>query len=229
MSDLQAGYTFTDGVANDFNAANINNALAGATILPAFVTGKPVVTPVATDKFILYQTSGVRLAQCPVSAILALAGTVRSVRLTAPSDLLDVTGSPVVGTGTLALSKVSAAAKQVYATPTNTAGLPQFRNLTPQDTFISGGQNLASAPTVSADWSMHGFFSLVAAHNILLQFINKTVSQSVILVIDNSAGFTITWGDSIVWPGAAPVPSTGLSRWRFTNGLVNVIGEVLKN
>lgn len=59
-------------------------------------------------------------------------GTVTSVGMTVPSGFT-VTGSPVTGSGTLAVSLNSQAANKVLASPSGAAGIPSFRALDASD------------------------------------------------------------------------------------------------
>jgi len=84
---------------------------------------------------------------------LALGGTVTSVGLTAPADLFTVGSSPVVGAGTLTLTKVVQAPNLVYAGPTSGGNAaPTFRALVNAD--IAGlnatSATLAASATVLA-------------------------------------------------------------------------------
>ena len=61
-------------------------------------------------------------------------GTVTSVAVTAPSDILSVTGSPVTGAGTIALGKQNQNANLVLAGPTTgSPAVPTFRSLVAAD------------------------------------------------------------------------------------------------
>lgn len=61
-------------------------------------------------------------------------GTVTSVAATVPTDILSVSGSPVTGSGTLAISKVNQNANLVFAGPTTGgAAAPAFRSLVAAD------------------------------------------------------------------------------------------------
>jgi len=62
------------------------------------------------------------------STTLNAAGSVSSVALTAPS-FLSVAGSPVTGSGTLALSLASQSGSTVFAAPNAASGTPSFRSL----------------------------------------------------------------------------------------------------
>jgi hypothetical protein len=74
-------------------------------------------------------------------------GTVTSVGLTAPSSILSVSGSPVIGAGVLSLSLVVQNANTVFAGPTTGAeAAPTFRSLVTADLPFSIG-NLTDAGT----------------------------------------------------------------------------------
>lgn len=79
-------------------------------------------------------------------------GTVTSVAVTAPNDLLGVTGSPITTSGTIALAKVAVAANKVYKGP-NSGGdaNPTFASLVNGDLPIvdnaHGGTNANLTPT----------------------------------------------------------------------------------
>jgi len=67
-------------------------------------------------------------------ATITTGGTVTSVALAAPSDILGVTGSPVTGSGTLTLVKQNQSANRVFAGPTTgSAAAPTFRILVEND------------------------------------------------------------------------------------------------
>lgn len=78
-------------------------------------------------------------------------GTVTSVALSAPSDLLLVAGSPVTSSGTLALSKpTSTPANLVYASPNGTAGAGAFRALLEADIPSLSGAKIGSGTVAAA-------------------------------------------------------------------------------
>ena len=96
-------------------------------------------------------------------------GTVTSVGLAAPSDLLNVSGSPVTSSGTLTLAKpTDTAANRVYASPDGTAGAAAFRALASGDlpvvpiskggtgqTTAAAGFNALSPLTTQGDLLTH--------------------------------------------------------------------------
>jgi len=60
-------------------------------------------------------------------------GTVTSVALSAPTSVFNVGGSPVTTSGTLSLTFKSQTANQVFASPTGSNGVPDFRALVAAD------------------------------------------------------------------------------------------------
>lgn len=64
--------------------------------------------------------------------VVLATGTVSSVALTMPAEF-SVSGSPVTGAGTLAVSKANQNANQVYAGPTSGGAAPTFRSLVSAD------------------------------------------------------------------------------------------------
>lgn len=82
-------------------------------------------------------------------------GTVTSVGLSAPSSILSVSGSPVTGSGTLALTLATQAANRVWAGPTTGADAdPAFRSLVAGDIpDLSGTYATTAALASKADAS----------------------------------------------------------------------------
>jgi hypothetical protein len=109
-------------------------------------------TSAATVTFETAQTGS-----CVVAASLALggggggSGTVTSVAITAPVEVT-VSGSPITGAGTLALSWTSQSAGMVLASPPGTTGIPAARQLeTPHlaaTAKTGSGTRLATAASV---------------------------------------------------------------------------------
>ena len=85
-------------------------------------------------------------------------GTVTSVGMTVPSGFT-VTGSPVTGSGTLAVSLDSQAKNKVLASPSGAAGIPSFRVLDASDIpnldaskITSGTLNASRIPDLSSKY-----------------------------------------------------------------------------
>ena len=114
--------TFT--ISGDFNTALWNaNKLRGIDI--------QATTP--TNGQVLQYNGSVWLP-----ATVGSAGTVTSVGLSMPSDLYNVSGSPVTTSGTLATTVKNQLAKTFWAAPTATSGAPGFRQIVYNDFPLSG-------------------------------------------------------------------------------------------
>lgn len=86
------------------------------------------ITTVSGRYFYIQRTSGgVAFVNVPGGG-----GTVTSVGMTVPTGF-SVTGSPVTGSGTLAVSLDSQAKNKVLASPSGAAGIPSFRELDASD------------------------------------------------------------------------------------------------
>lgn len=77
-------------------------------------------------------------------------GTVTSVALTAPASILNVTGSPITSSGTLALSLVTQAANTVFAGPTSGgSAAPAFRLLVSADIPNNAANTTGTASNIT--------------------------------------------------------------------------------
>ncbi|HXN71570.1 MAG TPA: hypothetical protein VN861_03340 [Candidatus Acidoferrales bacterium] len=118
--------------------------------------------PATSDSFgnySLWVSPGAYLVQVvPINGFLysylvqAVAGTVTSVGLSMPSTVFSVSGSPVTGSGILAVTFLPQSAGLVFASPTNAFGLPTFRNSAPGD-FGSQSANTVLGNCTSASAS----------------------------------------------------------------------------
>jgi hypothetical protein len=78
------------------------------------------------------------------------AGTVTSVALSVPAEF-SVSGSPVTGSGTLAVSKVSQSQNKVFASPDGSSGVATFRAV------VEGDLSLSDVTTDNVSSTKHGF------------------------------------------------------------------------
>lgn len=107
--------------------------------LSSFGQVKPKqITPGSKDGMVIVTRSGINtidsLKWAEISGKPNLTtGTVTSVALSAPSSVFNVGGSPVTTSGTLSLTFKSQTAGQVFAAPTGSNGVPDFRALVAQD------------------------------------------------------------------------------------------------
>jgi len=172
-------------------AANTNATFV--LVQPA--TGLPNSAVLQVGAGLLLQSTGGILT---ISATGAGTGTVTSVGISAPSDLFAVTGSPVTTNGTLALAKQSQSGNLIYASPSGSAGVPTFRNLSANDlaglfkagsnVSITGGTTLtiaatglASGTVTSVGLSLPAIFStgsaVTSSGNLTASFINQPQAQ----------------------------------------------------
>ena len=73
MSDIQKGKTFTDTPpGNTVAAADLNNLVDNATILPSFVGEKPAAAPDPADSMLIYQASTAQFYKTTAAQLIAL-------------------------------------------------------------------------------------------------------------------------------------------------------------
>ncbi|PWU19774.1 MAG: hypothetical protein C5B49_05200 [Bdellovibrio sp.] len=87
--------------------------------------------------------------QVVISATGGTSGTSNANVTLAASSLFSVTGSPVIGSGTLSLSLASQAGNMVLASPNGTTGIPVFRALSTAD-LTTGTLSTAVIPNLGA-------------------------------------------------------------------------------
>lgn len=94
------------------------------------------------------------------SSFVPGSGTVTSVALTAPASILSVGGSPITGSGTLALTLATQSPNQVWAGPTSGgAATPTFRALVAADI----GVNTVTIAAINSKRGNGGFVQLAAS------------------------------------------------------------------
>lgn len=129
-------------------------------------------------------------------------GFVTSVALTAPGEFV-VGGSPVTGSGTLALTKAAEAANTVWAGPTSGAGAqPTFRALVQAD--------------LPASLSLSQSFATVANETATLANSRRIVAGSNITITDGGAGSTLTIASTAAGGGGTLQSQVFTSSGTFT-------------
>lgn len=183
-----------------------NNVTAALTTNPgAYVAGGTVATsalpnPFLSDNlgnFFFYAPAGTYTIQIydatlgrittqlvfpdqPIIAGGAGAGSVTSVGLTTPAEFI-VTGSPVIGAGTLAITKANQNANQIYAGPTGGGpAVPAFRSLVTADMPAGNG----TVTSVGLTLTVPAFLSSVIAGSPVTT--NGTLAATVTLVNQNA-------------------------------------------
>jgi hypothetical protein len=131
-------------------------------------------------------------------------GTVTSVALTAPSAIFDVSGSPVTGAGTLALSLDNQTANTVLAGPSSGgAAAPTFRALAAADiptlpaSSITGA-NLTAASSKVAVTGGTGAVLNAATVDVVPANITITDLAGTLSVAKGGTGLTSVGGDATV-------------------------------
>src|SRR4029077_2484648 len=116
---------------------------AGVSLFSDPALTQPLPDPASGDTFgnySLWTTPGPYLVQIvPVTGVtysfttMAVGGTVTSVNITVPAQLLTISGCPVTGNGTCAIGLATQGANMVLASPNGSSGTPSFRNLVATD------------------------------------------------------------------------------------------------
>lgn len=159
-------------VTTPFTLAAIANP--GAYVAAGTVATSALPNPFLTDtlgNFAFYAAAGIYTVQIydtagrlPSQLVLADqnvvagggSGSVTSVALTMPSEFT-VTGSPIAGAGTLAVTKATQLANLVFAGPTSGgAAVPTFRGLVAADLPAGGGTVTSVAATLAVPAALLG-------------------------------------------------------------------------
>jgi hypothetical protein len=133
---------------SDLKAGGLTGATQASRYVGATTSGAPASGTFAKGDFVLDQTG--KFWVCTTAGtpgtwtqVAGSGGSVTSVALTMPSEF-SVSGSPITGAGTLAVTKANESANQIFAGPTSGgAAAPTFRSMVSSD--------LPSAPTVSGE------------------------------------------------------------------------------
>ncbi len=108
----------------------------GAAAAPTFRTVVPADLPIATTGALgVVEPDGttITISGGGVISSVSSGGTVTSVAMTVPADMT-VTGSPITGAGTLAITENTQSANTIHAGPTTgAAATPTYRTLVPAD------------------------------------------------------------------------------------------------
>lgn len=151
-------------------------------------------------------------------------GTVTSVALSAPAIFL-VTGSPVVTTGTLALSLATQSANQVWAGPTSgVAATPAFRALVKADLPAPAIQSVISSATVTPTFADDQV--IITAQAVALNLANPTGTAAdgygiSIRIKDNGTARAITYGTQYRAIGVTLPSTTVISKTLYLGMIYN--------
>ncbi len=213
MADLSTGYTFADG-SGALTAARINTAIGGATILPAFITGKSAITIDVADYLVFYDTSGTVLGKTTLTNfITAIQGT--------------TSGKVAAGNDSRFSANVAGIRKSTVGGSTDVAAKPPDYALAPTAGTLSAG-------AVTLDCSLNSRFTVAVTANAVITLTNIPDGGEVIVRTTQSGGFTcaFTTTQTKKWPaGAAGVISAGaaaIDEWRFTRWGNDLDVEIVK-
>lgn len=164
-------------------------------------------------------------------------GQVNSVGLTAPGEFT-VTGSPVTGTGTLALSKNSQNANSFYRGPTSGgSAAPIFGPLVAADLPagvlpVSGLSNVSFSATPTFNAGAATSFAMTLTGNVTLATIsNPTNGEQITFLItqDATGGRLFNWPANVQGAGTvAPDPnSTSVQSFLWTGSVWKATGSMI--
>lgn len=188
-ANAQGGALITTGAGNGATAQplifNINGTNYDFPVALSGVVGP--ATSVVNDVACWNNTNGTLLKDCGVAL-----GTVTSVGLTMPTGFT-VTGSPITGAGTFAVSFSSESANLILASPNGAPGVPSFRAL------LGADFGTQSANTVLAGPSSGGAASPTYRTMVGADLPNP--SSSTLGGIQSAAAVTHQWINSISTSG----------------------------
>jgi hypothetical protein len=227
-----AGYGITDGVTltgtqtltnKSIAASEVNSgtlafaqiptgtssstvAIGNDTRFPASVTGIRIGAGAGSADAALTIGSGLSLTSGTLVAT-ASGGTVTSVGLTSAGVVYNVTGSPVTGSGTLALNLINQNANTVFAGPASGgAAAPSFRSITAADvpTLNQNTTGSAASFTGSLAGDVTGMQGATSVSKITGATAGSTTSQASLQalgaegssVVAKSASFSVVQADA---------------------------------
>jgi hypothetical protein len=127
-------------------------------------------------------------------------GTVTSVALTVPTDILSVTGSPVTTAGTLAVSKAVQSANRAFMGPTSgAAAAPAFRVINANDLPTIGARVSGAAAVIANGVNTTLTFGV---EDFDSNNFHSTVSNTGNLVVPAGMGGTYCVGACVQWQDA---------------------------
>jgi hypothetical protein len=155
-------------------------------------------------------------------------GTVTSVALSVPG-FLSVSGSPITGSGTLAVTLATQTANTVLAGPASgSAATPTFRALDVADMTIV----TQAISALAIDWSTGYVFTKTLGANSTFTFSNNLSGQTIVVRLTNTASnYTVTW-PTVRWSGGSqPTMTVGAKSdvYTFVYDGSNIYGSAVQN
>lgn len=205
--------TFLQAVASDAAALNVVNTFTATPIIPGVTLAEQSAPSQlasaaqvycnAADGY-MYTIPALNPGSNPSTPIRVGAQGVTSVGMTVPGALLTVSGSPVTGSGTLAVTLPSQSANTVFAGPASGgSATPTFRALTiadvPGAVGITFAAKTANYPILTTDNGTR-FSNAGAAGSV--QFTLPTVAAGLEFTFAAVVGFSLTvTGGTFTGPG----------------------------
>lgn len=205
MADLSSPETWADSGANSaVNAARLTNYVNGATILPAFISGKSSVSPLSGDSIVFFQASSSNLVKSTLGTVLGL------VSLPAVDPVAGTAGSRTLGAGAQ-----QAAPGNDTRFPASVTGLRKGGGVgsndiaaTPPDiAFTPTGAGFAGAVTLNCAVSNIFFVTLNANATVTLSSVPDGGTVIVITQQDGTGGWTLAFATTQTkeWPNSTPI------------------------
>lgn len=219
MADLSSPETWADSGANAaVNAARLTNHVNGATILPAFISGKSTVSPASGDTAIFFQASSGNLVKATLSSILGL------VSLPAVDPVAGTAGSRTLGTGaqqaapgndTRFPASVTGIRKGAGAGSTDAAAVAADLVFAPLSPVNGGGVALSCA--------VYDKFTVNLTNNTTITFSNIANGATILVqtIQDATGGRTLAWAttQTLIWPSSTPIAVSAAANakdlWEF--------------
>lgn len=195
-SPVATAGTLTLTWANESANLILAGPTTGAAATPGFRALVPADLPVATGAaFGAVKPDGTSITIA--AGILSAAATVSSVGLTAPAQFT-VSGSPVTGAGTLALTWANQTANFMLCGPASgAAAVPTFRALTPADLVQSIGTVASGATITPTNVGQYEVTALAVPATIAIPSGTPVDGQKLIIRIkDNGTARALTWTTS---------------------------------
>lgn len=194
MSKLLKGTTFTTGVPA--TAADLNNLVDAASILPGAVTEQTTITPATGDLLLAYDVSGSALGKFSVQDVIDVFPTDAAAGNKSLRTLGTTATQAAAGNDTRFPSSVTGIRKGAGAGSTDAAAAPKD--------FIFTPNNLSGSSTI--DWDLADVFYDTLSANRTYTFTNVRAGRVIVLQL-NQNGHTVAFPAGWILLGTANTAS----------------------
>ncbi len=188
MAKLSRGSTFTTGVSG--TAADLNNLVDAATILPGAITEQGAVLPDVSDSVLIYDASGSSLAKAQINDIINIIPSGAAAGTPSLRALGTTSTTAVAGNDNRLPAVVTGIRKGAGNGNADTAAGPKD--------FSTAGVNLAGG--LAINWDLSDMFydiTLTGSATRNYTFSNVRSGRVITVVLWNMVAFT----GSVTWPG----------------------------